>query len=253
MPLTRSLAEILDAHGQTLRDDVRVSLPAVVTAVHADRQTVDVQISIKNPLYDSAGNISYEKMPSIADVPIGVLRGNGFFIWLPIAVNDSVMLVFSDLSTDNWRASDGIEPVAPGWAGKHTADSPIAIPCLGVDSHFLVDPALAAGKIIIGKDGSPAQIRISATEIDLGTTPTSPIALATPVNTAITALQVEVAAIATWIAAIAVAANTIPLFPGFAAAVAAPSTTLATAINTTGTNAVNAAQLLVPSTVAKSE
>ena len=103
---------------------------------------------------------------------------------MPLAVGDSVLLVFSDVSMDVWRAGvAGSAPVQPGWTGKHTMDSPVAIPCIGVDASFFNDPTAAATKIIIGQDGSPAQIRISATDVELGASATDAIALASKVET----------------------------------------------------------------------
>lgn len=163
MPVDRSLEDILLAQADTIHDELRVSLPGVITKVHVDKQTVDVQITVKNPLFDEHGNAIFEQLTSIADVPLAVTRGGGFLVWVPVAVGDSVMLVFSDLSMDTWRAGDGSRPVPPGWVGKHTADSAIAYPCVAPDSKSLSSPS--ADKVVIGKDSGPTQISISAADI----------------------------------------------------------------------------------------
>jgi hypothetical protein len=188
MPLPRSLAEVLGRHGDALKNDLRKVIPATVVAVYPARQTVDVQIAVNNPLFDDLGNVITEPAPSISDVPLGVVRGGGFLVWVPVAIGDSVLLVFSDLSTDTWRLGDGT-PQDPGWVGKHTLDSPFAIPMIAPDAHFLASPAAAAGKLVIGKDGGAAQIRISATDIELGAVATDAIALASKVDAIITALR----------------------------------------------------------------
>ncbi len=190
MPFERTLAEVFGAHGDALRDEIRVMLPATVTAIHATTQTVDVKIAIKNPLADQYGEVSFEEMPGLSDVPLGIIRGGGFFVWVPVAIGDSVMLIFSDLSWDTWRSGvTGSGPIEPGWVGKHTFDSPVAIPCVSPDIGKLVDPATAGSKVVIGKDGSQAQIRISDTEIDLGKTATDAIALASKIDALITVLM----------------------------------------------------------------
>ncbi len=190
MPTPRSLSEVLAAHGVALKNDIRKAIPATVTAVHLDRQTVDLQVAINNPLNDDLGNIITEPAPSISDVPWGVVRGGGFMVWVPPTVGDSALLIFSDLSADTWRAGNGT-PQDPGFVGKHTLDSPFAVPMFAPDASMFADPAAtsAAGKVIIGKDGSAAQIRISATDIELGNNATAALALSTLIDSFITAVN----------------------------------------------------------------
>ena len=192
MPLPRSMPEILAAFGDNLKNDIRVCLPATVTAVHPERQTVDVVVAVNNPLNDDLGRILTEPAPSLSDVPMGIIRGGGFFVWIPVAIGDSVLLICSDLSTDTWRSGEG-QPQDPGFVGKHTLDSPFAIPMIAPDAKFFADPAAAPTKLIIGKDGSPAQIRLSATDIELGNAATSHVALAELVATELGKIQTTLA------------------------------------------------------------
>ena len=187
MPLERSLEGVLGFHEDFVKNEIRKCLPATVTAVHTDRQTVDVQIAVNNPLFDDLGNAFTEPAPSLSDVPVGCLRGGGFFVWLPLAVGDSVLLVFSDLSADTWRSGDGTAQ-DPGFMGKHTIDSAFALPMFSPDSKFFADPNAAPSKIIIGKDGSAAQIRLSATDIELGSSATDAVGLASKIDLAVSAI-----------------------------------------------------------------
>jgi hypothetical protein len=181
MPLPRSLAEIFGAFGDALKGDIRKCVPATITTVHADRQTVDVQVATNELLFDDMGNALSLPAPSFSDVPLACMRGGGFFVWMPVAVGDAVLLVYSDQSADTWRSGDG-SPQDPGFAGKHTADSPFAIPAFAPDAKMLTSPAGDAGKVIIGKDGGAAQIKISATDIELGASAGDAIALASKVD-----------------------------------------------------------------------
>lgn len=176
------MAEIFGAHLDVTKNEIRKVATGTITAVHADRQTVDVQLAVNNPVFDELGNVFTEAAPSLSDVPLGVMRGGGFFVWLPVAVGDSVLVLFSDLSCDAWRAGDGTAQ-DPGWVGKHTYDSPFAIPCVAPDAKMFADPNAASGKVIIGKDGSQAQIRVGATDIELGAAATDAVALASLVAT----------------------------------------------------------------------
>lgn len=191
MPLTRSPAEIFGVFRDVLKNDIRKIAVATVTAVNATAQTVDVQLCTNNPLFDDAGNVFMEPAASIAGVPLGCLRGGGFMIWLPVAVGDSVLILFTDLSADTWRSGDG-SPQDPAWLGVHTADSAFALPMFAPDSRPLTSPPTDATKIIIGQDGSAAQIRIGA-DIELGSPATDFVALASKVLTELTKIQATLA------------------------------------------------------------
>lgn len=187
MPLERSLAEVFGAHADQIKHDIWKCRPATITAVHADRQTVDVQVAINGLIFDDLGSAIQEPAPSFSDIPLGVMRGGGFLVWLPVAVGDSVLLMFTDLSTDTWRAGDGTAQ-GPGWAGQHTCDSAFAIPCCAPDAKMMAAPNADPGKVIIGKDGASAQIRISATDIELGAPATAAVALNTKIDSLINVL-----------------------------------------------------------------
>lgn len=166
MPLNRSPAEILGAWADNLKADIRKCVPATVTAVDTSKQTVDVQVAVNDLLFDDLGNAVSMPAPSISGVPLACLRGGGMVVWLPVAVGDSVLLIFADQSADTWRV--GVAPPCdPGFAGKHTADSAFAIPAFAPDTTPLASPA--AGKLVIGQDAAPGfQMVIDAGSIDVG-------------------------------------------------------------------------------------
>jgi hypothetical protein len=86
--------------------------------------------------------------------------------------------------------------------------------------------AVTLGSAIFGEDGGK-QVRVGPLGIELapsGVVPIMPVALAPPIVTAL-------AAVATYIAALTAALAANPaLYPGFAAAMAAPGATVATAL-----------------------
>lgn len=181
MPLERSESEILFAHTEQIKQGIKKCIPATVTAVHPDRQTVDVQVAIINVVHDELGNTFQEPVIGMSDVPLGVMRGGGMFVWLPVAVGDSVLLICSDLSCDTWRAGDG-NPQPPGFTGRHTYDSPFAIPCCAPDGKFFTSPNADPNKIIIGPDRDTAQIHIGPSDIELGHPAADKVALASKVD-----------------------------------------------------------------------
>lgn len=200
MPIPRTLPEILGAHADVLKSDIRKCIPATVTAVNAAKMTVDVQVAVNDVLFDPLGNAYSVAAPTIADVPLGVARGGKFFVWVPVSVGDSVLLIFSDLSADSWRlaSSAPTEGVDPVFLGRHTLDSAFAIPMFAPDSQAFADPALDPTKIIIGRDGGP-EIKVSTAGIELGaagaTPPSDYVALASKVETELNAIATAMSAL----------------------------------------------------------
>ena len=200
MPIPRTLPEILGAHADVLKSDIRKCIPATVTAVNAAKMTVDVQVAVNDVLFDPLGNAYSVAAPTIADVPLGVARGGKFFVWVPVSVGDSVLLIFSDLSADSWRlaSSAPTEGVDPVFLGRHTLDSAFAIPMFAPDSQAFADPALDPTKIIIGRDCGP-EIKVSTAGIELGaagaTPPSDYVALASKVETELNAIATTMSAL----------------------------------------------------------
>jgi hypothetical protein len=193
MPVNRGDAEILKLQRDDVKNDIRKVDIATVLAVNPARQTVDVQVCTNNPIHDAVGNAFLEDAPNLSDVPLACLRGGGFLVWMPVAVGDTVLILYSDLSTDTWRAGDG-SVADPGFQGKHTRDSPFAIPAWAPDAKALAAPVADPTKVIIGKDGASAQIRISATDIELGAPATDSVGLASKIDANFAALATAAAA-----------------------------------------------------------
>ena len=197
MPLPRSYAEIIGQQKDDIFTSMKKCIPATVTAVYPAKMTVDVQVAINTPHTDPIGQVFSEDSVSICDVPLGTMRGGKFFVWLPVAVGDSVLLLMSDVSTDTWRASPktstGPQPNDPFFVGKHTFDSCFAIPMFAPDAYVFSDPAGDPQKIIIGQDGGP-EIKIDTGSIELrGASPAADyVALASKVDSAVATLKAAI-------------------------------------------------------------
>ena len=68
--------------------------PGVVTKIYGSEHRCDVKLKIK--VQDPEGN--YVELPPLSRVPIGVLKGGNSIIQLPIAVDDTVMVLFTKFS-----------------------------------------------------------------------------------------------------------------------------------------------------------
>ena len=188
MPRGRTLVEVFGAHDDAVKDGIRTGMPGIVTEVTG--QTCSVQLAMHNPLWRWENDlvpvtapIEYEDPPVLTDVPITPLRAGGFVVWLPVTVGDCVWVAFSDLSTDTWRQSDGTQPVKPGFIGKHTHDSPYCFPFGTQPDSKALTTAAPAGSLVVGKDGTHAQIVIDGSTVSIGATPSGFVAMASLVAT----------------------------------------------------------------------
>lgn len=82
------------------------ALPAVVIAVNANNQTVDVKPTIMKKY--NGQNIERAK---ICNVPFQFPRGGDAYITLPIKVDDEGLLIFAQRDISNWKQLGGIQPL----------------------------------------------------------------------------------------------------------------------------------------------
>jgi hypothetical protein len=148
---------------QQAMSDLHTCMPAEIVAVRdgsADaRQFVDVQPMLQRVIIDENGDQQNESLPVVQMVPVAYMQGGGFFISMPLAVGDTVLLVFAERSLDTWiqnaeRASK--QPVMPGDLSMHSLEGAIAMPCgpaprsgllTGVDASDLV-VATSSGTVL---------------------------------------------------------------------------------------------------------
>jgi hypothetical protein len=145
------LSEVLDMVRASAVADVRVAIPARVERWDAAKQQVDCSPLVKNAYDDEDGVRQVEALPVIPNVPVVFPGGGGFRVTFPIAVGDTVLLVFSDKSLDKWLAVGG--SVDPSDDHAHNLSDAIAIPGLRDFAHPLTT---APGSTLdIGADAGP--------------------------------------------------------------------------------------------------
>jgi hypothetical protein len=84
------------------------ALPAIVTAVNLEANTVSVQPAIQGAVSDASGNVTNVNLPLLVDVPIVFPSAGGFSLTFPIAAGDEVLVVFASRCIDTWWQSGGI-------------------------------------------------------------------------------------------------------------------------------------------------
>jgi len=142
---------------------VRVALPARVESYDPTTQQITAQPLVLEGYVAEEGERATERLPAIAGVPVVFPGAGGFRVTFPIAVGDTVLLVFASSSIDRWLALGG--EVDPADDRRHALSDAIAIPGLRDFAHALGNAP--SSTMSIGKDGGPT-IEISGTEIQAG-------------------------------------------------------------------------------------
>lgn len=146
--ITPSHADILNVAFENMLGDFRVAMPGIIKTYDATKQTAEIQLMVKRVLEDETGERVEESFPVLPDVPIVFPRGGGFGVTLPLAAGNNVIVVFCDLSIDQWRAKN--KETAPDDLRMHGLGGAIAIPGLYATGQEFA--STHATHMVLGKD-----------------------------------------------------------------------------------------------------
>jgi hypothetical protein len=132
-PRDATLEGLLELVRQVTRDDLRVALPGRVTAYDAAKQRASVQVLVWHAHLDEQEERIAKPLPELQGVPVAFPGGGGMRITWPLAVGDSVLLVFASSSIARWKAT-GREG-DPGDDRRQDLNDAIAIPGLHDFAH----------------------------------------------------------------------------------------------------------------------
>jgi hypothetical protein len=233
---TPTLDVVLQSYINAAIRECRVWLPVTVLAVIPGGTT---QVTVQSQLLRTfPGLPAPVPLPPFQNVPVFYPRGTAYGIKLPVAVDDSGILLFCDRSLDIWKVQPAPLPVWPESNRAHDLSDGVFIP----GAYPLLTPPApqlaAAGPLDLAIYNGLAQLFMQpgGTFIQGNTALNSFQLLVTTVttlNTALAALAVEFAAIAsgpTPVPAVAFGAFAAPL----AAATAALTTLTASFTALTG-------------------
>lgn len=86
----------------TFSFDFHVCLPGIIQKYDSAKQTVEVQPAIRERTIGQSGEVAYIKYPLLVNVPVVFPQSGNYSITFPITKGDECIVVFSDLSIDNW-------------------------------------------------------------------------------------------------------------------------------------------------------
>jgi len=111
VPLSARLKSPTEPLKRMLEDfsvKLRVAMPGTIKSFDAAKQTVTVQLMIREKI--SLGNQPYQDVaiPIIEDVPIFMPRAGNFVLTMPVTVGDECLVVFGDNCIDSWWESGSL-------------------------------------------------------------------------------------------------------------------------------------------------
>lgn len=105
---------------------INTAIPAKILNYNPDTQKAVIQPTITALLKDDRV-IPY---PELEDVPVMFPGTSKSMFTFPLEINDTVLLIFSQRSLDNWLSTRNSNPVNPNDFRKHDFSDAIAIPGL---------------------------------------------------------------------------------------------------------------------------
>ncbi len=89
-------------------NNLRVAMPGIIQSFDATEQTVTVQCAIREK-FNMDGDISWQEIPLLLDVPIIFPRAGNYILTMPIQAGDECLVVFGDSCMDAWWQSGGVQ------------------------------------------------------------------------------------------------------------------------------------------------
>lgn len=105
----------------------RCCIPCIVQSYNADENTVECQPAIRERIIKEDGSTEYINLPILINVPVVFPSSAAFSLKFPISYGDECLVVFSDLSIDNFWLHSGVQN--PVEVRRHDLSDGIAIPC----------------------------------------------------------------------------------------------------------------------------
>lgn len=121
------LSEYLKTEFEHSMSEMWFACPGVVSSVSGDLS--DLRVNVKPAINELYADGSTEEHLDILSVPVIMPGSSTTLVSFPIQAGDTVLLVFSQRSMDNFKIGNG-QPTQPNDARKFQAEDAVAIPGL---------------------------------------------------------------------------------------------------------------------------
>lgn len=154
-----TLEEVIRAALAAAQGRIHTALPGRIESYDSERQCANVQPLIQNITLTGEGEDLVETLPIINDVPVVFPRGGGFFISLPLAKGDYVLLVFNERSIDKFVTGSGgvTDPLDPR---QHNLSDAVAFAGFYPFAQSIEDSN--GEDLVLGKDENGVQLALTA-------------------------------------------------------------------------------------------
>lgn len=194
------------------------AMPAIVQSVNLTKQTCVVQLAIQGRRENQFGEVTYENISVIQDVPIVFPRAGGFAITFPIAAGDEVLVVFASRCIDSW------------WQNGGYSNKPMEFRMHDLSDGFAIPGPTSQPKVLTSVSATEIQIRNTAGDTYLSiVASTKKFGFENPTTSLKTVLSDLEGALATFATATA-AATTVPQIATAATTLGSSLTTVLTKI-----------------------
>lgn len=89
--------------------NTHVALPAVVQSYNSQKQTVEAQPTVRERIITPDNQIQYVQYPLLINVPVIFPQVGNFQFTFPISQGDECLIIFSDVSIDNWWLKGNVQ------------------------------------------------------------------------------------------------------------------------------------------------
>lgn len=188
MSRSPTLGEVIKTAIEARLLDVHVSLPGKVVRYDPVKQLVDVQPLIRGFYTDENEQEQKFSMKVITNVPVCFPGAGGYRVTFPVAVGDTICILFSERSLDTWLATGGeVDEID---MRRFNLSDGIAILGLRPFSSPLRDAPI--DQATIGFDGGQL-LRLKQAAIELGNAASEGVALGDTLKTFLDSLVAYVA------------------------------------------------------------
>lgn len=167
--------------------EVHTAIPGRVERYDAATQRADVQPLVQRAVPRVDGGTLLESLPVVRSVPVLWPHAGGYFVHLPLAAGDDVLLVVSEVDPSRYLESG--QPGAPIDRRRHHLSHAFAIPGVHPNAGALVAGDALEGELVIGREGEGPLVRVTESAIKIGRNATEKAAKAAPTAARLTALE----------------------------------------------------------------
>lgn len=164
------MSEVIRRAQESRVGDIYTALPGIVQTYDSTNQVVDVQPAIRRWLPTIDEDIVHEDLPVLPNVPVVFPGAGAIAITWPIAAGDEGLIVIATYAFSQWRQSGNMSD--PGDTRLHSLGNAVFIPGLRSNKNK-IDASQASANALV----------LEASEVRLGKSATSYVALADKVST----------------------------------------------------------------------